>query len=746
MNFTQHYNLYIPVHGEYPGNWDIPVNQNFNSIDSIIRSLEINNRGLVQPEGKEVGTLWYNEGLDKLSVKKLHGYFNLIDSENFINIIGDVLIKDTSAPAATSNIQLQAYPDQAASETSFWTINATWDPADNAIGYPDNYHDDFSAYILTISRDGDPFAEQKISYTNSFKFTNVKPGYTYLVSIQVVDKQGNKSVSSVVSSIDIYDSVIIPLPPTGISATGTFKGIIVSWNRPLAADITAYEIHASPSVSNFIPDAPVNADASISTSTTLRYSGLSTITTITKNILVNTTYYIKVRTKNKSGNWSSFSSVAMATTLSIETADYANLSIGNAAIDNLAVDNEKISSLDAAKINVGILDADRIGVESITGDKLAFKSITADKIIGGGELVDVAANKDVWVSAGNTVNRGMCGYTAEDSGYWQVFDNQLPATARIDLTGSITMIRELTEISFSSYPSSNTDTIPGKFILEYSTDGSIWQLIQSVETNFKPSAMTDISSFIGSVSARYIRLIIPAGACQSGMGFVLISNFRVKSRQGGTLITGETIQTGSVEAHHITTTSLSAISANLGAITAGTVDLVSGSSWVKSGQSSYNAGKGFWLGIDNGTAKLSLGDAQGAGLHWDGTLLKITGGVLIGTAPDGTGGVLANEVANKSDVAYKVEIISSNGNILRKTNIPTEVLTTLTAIVYQGPLDVTATIPESRFKWTRVSADSAYAWEDNNWNISHNVGYKTINVTSEDVHIRAVFNCEIKEI
>jgi hypothetical protein len=61
-----------------------------------------------------------------------------------------------------------------------------------------------------------------------------------------------------------------------------------------------------------------------------------------------------------------------------------------------------------------------------------------------------------------------------------------------------------------------------------------------------------------------------------------------------------------------------------------------GNSAIKSGQTSYNVGTGFWLGMVNGVAKFSIGNSSGNKLVWDGSSLSITGALSAGTIT-GTG-------------------------------------------------------------------------------------------------------------
>jgi hypothetical protein len=64
----------------------------------------------------------------------------------------------------------------------------------------------------------------------------------------------------------------------------------------------------------------------------------------------------------------------------------------------------------------------------------------------------------------------------------------------------------------------------------------------------------------------------------------------------------------------------------------GSIQLAPGGN-IKAGQSAYNVGTGFWLGLDEGVPKLSLGVSTGNNLTWDGDSLDITGTL---TATSGT--------------------------------------------------------------------------------------------------------------
>lgn len=85
---------------------------------------------------------------------------------------------------------------------------------------------------------------------------------------------------------------------------------------------------------------------------------------------------------------------------------------------------------------------------------------------------------------------------------------------------------------------------------------------------------------------------------------------------------------------------------------------------------------------------------------------------------------------------YKVEVVSSNGNIFKQNGIST----ILEARVWANDREITLDIPVTAFKWTRISSN---AKADAIWNMNHSGGTQKITVTPADVQGRAVFSCEI---
>ena len=85
---------------------------------------------------------------------------------------------------------------------------------------------------------------------------------------------------------------------------------------------------------------------------------------------------------------------------------------------------------------------------------------------------------------------------------------------------------------------------------------------------------------------------------------------------------------------------------------------------------------------------------------------------------------------------YRLVISSSNGNIFKNGDIST----VLSATVYSWDEDVTESLDDNQFIWTRVSGDDD---ADLIWNQKHAGGTKSITITNDDVKVRATFCCDL---
>lgn len=124
--------------------------------------------------------------------------------------------------------------------------------------------------------------------------------------------------------------------------------------------------------------------------------------------------------------------------------------------------------------------------------------------------------------------------------------------------------------------------------------------------------------------------------CQNGTGeatFMLINDnaYNIDASNIVALsITANEIAASTITSGKMSVSQLSAIAADMGAITAGTIVMPSGG-LIRSGQTAYNTGTGFYLGNDAGTPRFSVGVGTGDRVTWDGTTLTIQGSITVST-------------------------------------------------------------------------------------------------------------------
>lgn len=109
-------------------------------------------------------------------------------------------------------------------------------------------------------------------------------------------------------------------------------------------------------------------------------------------------------------------------------------------------------------------------------------------------------------------------------------------------------------------------------------------------------------------------------------------------------ITGDRIVAGGIIASHLSVTDLSAISANMGNLTAGTITLDQ-FGFIRSGNIAYASGVGFWMGYAGGAYKFYLGNPAGGYLDWNGSLLRIGGSAEFSGALSGATGTFSGSLS-----------------------------------------------------------------------------------------------------
>jgi hypothetical protein len=137
---------------------------------------------------------------------------------------------------------------------------------------------------------------------------------------------------------------------------------------------------------------------------------------------------------------------------------------------------------------------------------------------------------------------------------------------------------------------------------------------------------------------------------------------------------GADIVANTIAANALAVSDLSAITANLGTITAGNITL-DYTGYIRGGASSYASGNGFWMGYNGATYKFSMGNSSTGNMFtWDGTNLSIgLGGTTLGISSatqrlsvnDGTRDRVL--IGNLGGGAYGIRCYDTSGNLFLDT-------------------------------------------------------------------------------
>lgn len=136
-------------------------------------------------------------------------------------------------------------------------------------------------------------------------------------------------------------------------------------------------------------------------------------------------------------------------------------------------------------------------------------------------------------------------------------------------------------------------------------------------------------------------------------------------------------------------------------------------------------------------SKADAEDVEALGKRVSAAELKITDSAIVSTVTSSTAYQQAQQqIYSDMDalLGYRVEIVA--GTVFLTETVRS---TTLSAQVWHGTENVTASIPAARFQWTRESAD---ATADAVWNDAHK-GFKSVLVSTADVLRQASFHCDL---
>jgi hypothetical protein len=131
------------------------------------------------------------------------------------------------------------------------------------------------------------------------------------------------------------------------------------------------------------------------------------------------------------------------------------------------------------------------------------------------------------------------------------------------------------------------------------------------------------------------------------------------SKIASNTITSGQIAANSINADRLNVSQLSAVTTNTGTLNVDT------SGYIRSGQTAFNTGTGFFLGNSGGVPKFSIGDPNGNYLAWDGTNLIIrTAGSNVTLTGVQNGGSFSDEgVGTSPTYTYAEVYFANNGTV-----------------------------------------------------------------------------------
>ena len=243
---------------------------------------------------------------------------------------------DTTPPSVPSGLTVLAYNDPADKSGATGYVDVSWTGSSSA---------DLLGHYIRYGRSAtvwDAYEFMEKGQTTK-RITNLRSGTTYYFQINATDGSNPSAyIPATPVTATVPGDTTGPAAPSGLVAVAGFNNIIAYWNRNTEGDVDlgrgTYQFQLS--TSNTF--SPLTQDRTI-TGTVASFTGLTT----------GTTYYVRVRAIDSSGNIGAWSAVATAVPGKI---------------------NAQTSITD------GTIVGDLIAATTIVGDKLITNTIDADRL------------------------------------------------------------------------------------------------------------------------------------------------------------------------------------------------------------------------------------------------------------------------------------------------------------------------------------------------------------------------------
>lgn len=307
---------------------------------------------------------------------------------------------------------------------------------------------------------------------------------------------------------------------------------------------------------------------------------------------------------------------------------------------NLVVDG----TITAIHITAGTITTDKLAAGAVTADKLAASLLYAGSIVidtnglirSGQTAYDTGTGW--WLGNVSGTPRFSIGNSAGNKVTWNgsvltVVGNVSGSLDAASLSGTIPLsainIAALGWTFTGQFSATDADTVAwtsGTFTTSTGTNYSI-----SSGNTGNMSVRTYIYLDIGASTTALQTTTTAANAVGPGKVLIGVAQndtnaafFQVFGGFGGVLVTANVVAANSIVANSIAAGAITADKFAASLVYAGSI-VVDTAGSLRSGQTAYDTGTGYWLGNVSGTPKFSLGNSGGNKLTWDGSILSIAG-------------------------------------------------------------------------------------------------------------------------
>ena len=451
---------------------------------------------------------------------------------------GEVDLYDGTVAVAPASITVVAVAYLNADGTTNSTFDVTW-PAS-----VDAFTDHYVVEWRLASPANQPYFSQTTKLS-PFTISNLNNSASYNVRVKAVNEIGVSSAYLSATETSAIDTTA-PSAPTSVSAKDEFEQATVSWVNPTVDDFSHVDVYGS------------NSSGS-----GFAFIGKSAGTTFTEPELgTGVTRYYKLKAVDYTGNASVYSSVDSATTTQVPIGGIADDAVDTAQIADLAVETDQLDNdaVTIAKIATSLQSTNYVsgsagwkiqksGVVEFEEATIRGNISATTGSIGG---INVSTDK-IYVGTG-TFNNANTAFYADDGGQFSLKDKLSWNGTALTIDGGGT---------FSGALSAASGTFTGAL-----SGGTI--SIGSSNAIFKADSN---GIYLGNATFGSAPFRVTTAGALTATSATITGDLTLTNIDGTTVVfnAGGNMEVGTIDEDNISVNSLSAITANMGTITAGSI-------------------------------------------------------------------------------------------------------------------------------------------------------------------------------